>query len=103
MQYETSTGISVNYRHEVRDEQPFLVLHNVPGIPGIHVYKAAGFLSASAENKAFVIGPDWNDQEPFVIERQDVHAIAALVRSAGERKRGYFEMHWVASDPSMPF
>ena len=103
MQYETSTGITVNFRHEQRDAMPHLMLHNVPGIPGIHVYHAASFLTTAAENNAFTIGPDWNDQEPFVISREDVQAIAAMVRSTSDRKRGYFEMRWIALDPSDPF
>lgn len=103
MHYETKAGITFDFRHEDRDEMPYVMVRNVPGIPGIHVYRAASFLTAAAEGRAFTIGPDWNDQEPFAVALDDVHAIAAMVRAASERKRGYFEMHWVASDPSMPF
>ena len=103
MQYETSTGITVKFRHEDRDEMPYLMVHNVPGIPGIHLYRATSFLTASAENRAFTIGPDWNDQEPFVISIEDVQAVAAMVRSTSDRKRGYFETKWVALDPADPF
>ena len=103
MQYETSTGITVKCRHEDRDEMPYLMVHNVPGIPGIHLYRATSFLITSAENRAFTIGPAWNDQEPFVISIEDVQAVAAMVRSASDRKRGYFETMWVALGPADPF
>lgn len=103
MHYETSTGITCNFRHEDRDEMPYVVVRDVPGIPGVLVYHAASFLMAAAEGRAFTIGPDWDDQYPFVIAIEDVQAIAAMVRSAVERKRGYFEMKWVALQPSDPF
>ena len=103
MHYETSAGVTVQFRHEERDAEPYLMVRDVPGIPGIHTYKAASFLDAAAVNSTFTIGPDWNDQEPFVISLDDVQSIAAMVRAASERKRGYFEMKWVALDPSLPF
>lgn len=80
-----------------------MLAQNVPGIPGIHVYPAAIFLTAAAEGHSFTVAPDWNDQEPVVIPVEDVQAIAAMVRLASDRKRGYFEMRWVALDPSLPF
>lgn len=103
MHYETGAGITLDFKHEDRDESPFLVVRNVPGIPGVHIYHAASFLTAAAENRSFTIGVDWNDQEPFVIHMEDVRAIAAMVRSDSDRKRGYFEMKWVALNQNDPF
>ena len=103
MHHETKAGITFNFRHEDRDEAPYVVVNNVPGIPGVHVYHAASFMTAAAEGRAFIISPNWDDQEPITLSRDDVQAVAKMVRDACDRKRGYYEMKWVALDPSMPF
>lgn len=103
MRYETQTGITFTFMHNEHHEEPFVVVKNVPGIHGVHTYKAAGFLDAAATNSKFTIGADWDDQQPFVLDPHEVMAIAYMVRSQTDRKRGFFEVRWVALDPSVPF
>lgn len=103
MNYETKSGVTIKFRHESAQEQPILVLCDVPGIPGCHTYKAAAFLDAASLNRGFVVGVDWSDQTPFHIEAPEVLEIAQWVHANTDRRCGYFETTWIAQQPSEPF
>lgn len=103
MRYETPTGITFTFVQKAWNEAPTVTVENVPGIPGIHSYYASSFLDAAATGDKFIIGPDFNDQEPFVLEAHEVMAIAYMVRNQVDRTKGAFQMQWVGSDPSLPF
>ncbi len=103
MKYETSTGVTTTFAQDGKYGQPSVILDNVPGIHGIHTYHAAQFLDVAARGGGFIVGADWDGQEPFRITESDVAAIATMVREQCDRRKGYFEMRWVALDPSLPF
>lgn len=103
MRYETPTGITFTFVQKAWNEAPTVTVENVPGIHGVHSYYASSFLNSAATGDKFIIGPDFNDQEPFVLEAHEVMAIAYMVRNQVDRTKGAFQMQWVGSDPSMPF
>ena len=103
MRYETPTGIVFTFVQKAWDEAPTVTVENVPGIPGIHSYYASSFLDAAATSREFTIGANFNDQEPFDLQPHEVMAVAYMVRNQADRAKGYFQMKWVGSDPSLPF
>lgn len=103
MRYETPTGIVFTFVQRAWDETPTVTVENVPGIPGIHSYYASSFLDAAATSREFTIGANFNDQEPFDLQPHEVMAVAYMVRNQADRAKGYFQMKWVGSDPSLPF
>ena len=103
MKHKTSTGLTATFIQRGDYGQPFVALANVPGIPEGGTYNAAQFLDAAARGEGFIVGPVWDDQEPFEIDASDVAAIAAMVRKHCDPRNGHFEMRWVARDPSTPF
>lgn len=103
MRYETPTGIVFTFVQKAWNEAPIVTVENVPGILGIHSYYASSFLDYAARGDKFIIGADFNDQDPFVIEAHEVMAVANMVRNQVDRTKGTFQMQWVGSDPSLPF
>ena len=103
MRYETPTGIVFTFSQKKWDEAPTVIAENVPGLPGAHDYYASAFLDCAAAGDKFTIGPDFNDQAPFVIDASEVKAIASMVHEHTDRAKGHFETTWVGSDPSLPF
>lgn len=103
MRYETPTGITFTFVQKAWNEAPTVTIENVPGMPGRHTYYASSFLDSAATGDKFIIGPSFNDQDPFVLEAHEVMAIAYMVRNQVDRTNGAFQMQWVGSDPSLPF